>query len=960
MVKQDSNKTFKFSIITAVYNTEEYLAECIESVLNQTIGLGNIQLILVDDGSTDSSLKICLNYQEKYPKNIIVLEKENGGQASARNLGLKYATGEYLNFLDSDDKFELNCLEKVDLFYKKYDDVDIVSIPIRFFEAEEGPHLLNFKYDKTKVVDLLVDYKNPQLSFSSSFVKKEAFSGFNFDTRLVNSEDALVLNKILLKTCKLGLIHNTTYYYRKRLSESSTIDKSQFKKGFFNDRLKYFFKELIDYSLDNFKMNLNNSEFEDKIPKFIQYMLSYDLQWIVSAPDIKGILDEEEQKEFWKLFFEVLSYISMDVIENNEVIRDDYKTFLLTIKNIQITDASLINDDYYFYNFLNDNSYYLCSDNKLMLKIDDDVNFVYDNFIIDKLSNHNLWLDIVSIRNGYLNISGYYSGIFNMKNVSVVIIKESNGQEELYIAKGIKYPNRPIETKFLSINWKFRYDFDVKIPLKPNENCKIKFRFNYSYDGKSTSIELPIDFEFSARLSRFSNYYIKDSQMIIFENNMLNIVNKSYFKMLKNEIKSVYRILNHRGPYYTSAAVFHIVYIILYLFMKNRKIWLFMDRRDSADDNAEALFKYAIKQNDGIKKYFTVNKDSPDYERLSKFIIANDSKFSLISSNLKEELISFYSIKQRLIYLFADKVISSHPDDTIINPFAGTNVNYYSGLITSDTYFLQHGVTKDDISGWLSKFDKDLSLILTTSDLESESFLSEGYHYDEEIIQALGFPRFDYLENKVKDFDLEYIPNDLESKNHNKDLKPKNPKKQIVFMPSWRKELLRNKKSLLDSEYFKRLNDFINNDNLIQYVKEKGYEFVFKPHRNLYEFIDLFDTDNIIVDYDTTYRDIFNESSLLITDYSSVAFDFAYLKKPIIYYQYANDYNFDLDKSYFKYETMGFGKVVKHEDELVSKVIEYLENNCKMEDIYKNRVDSFYKYVDKNNSKRVYEWILNH
>lgn len=71
MVKQDSNKTFKFSIITAVYNTEEYLAECIESVLNQTIGLDNIQLILIDDGSTDSSLSICLQYQKNILKILL-------------------------------------------------------------------------------------------------------------------------------------------------------------------------------------------------------------------------------------------------------------------------------------------------------------------------------------------------------------------------------------------------------------------------------------------------------------------------------------------------------------------------------------------------------------------------------------------------------------------------------------------------------------------------------------------------------------------------------------------------------------------------------------------------------------------------------------------------------------------------------------------------------------------------
>ena len=96
----------------------------------------------------------------------------------------------------------------------------------------------------------------------------------------------------------------------------------------------------------------------------------------------------------------------------------------------------------------------------------------------------------------------------------------------------------------------------------------------------------------------------------------------------------------------------------------------------------------------------------------------------------------------------------------------------------------------------------------------------------------------------------------------------------------------------------------------------------------------------------------------MITDYSSVFFDFAYLKKPIIYYQSSDDYHFE--EGYFDYETMGFGPVVKSEDELVDSIINYMKNDCIMEDSYKKRVDDFFKYTDRNNCKRVYEWVLKH
>lgn len=100
------NSRFKFSVIIPVYNVENYLEETIQSVIHQTIGFKkNIQIILVNDGSPDDSGKICEKYQREYPDNIVYVEQKNAGVSAARNNGLKYAEGEIINFLDSDDKW---------------------------------------------------------------------------------------------------------------------------------------------------------------------------------------------------------------------------------------------------------------------------------------------------------------------------------------------------------------------------------------------------------------------------------------------------------------------------------------------------------------------------------------------------------------------------------------------------------------------------------------------------------------------------------------------------------------------------------------------------------------------------------------------------------------------------------------------------------------------------------------
>ncbi len=235
--------------------------------------------------------------------------------------------------------------------------------------------------------------------------------------------------------------------------------------------------------------------------------------------------------------------------------------------------------------------------------------------------------------------------------------------------------------------------------------------------------------------------------------------------------------------------------------------------------------------------------------------------------------------------------------------------------------FLQHGVAKDDISYWANKANMNLSLFLTSTIQEYESILENHYNYDDYVVQLLGLPRFDNLKNQEE-------------------------KRQILIMPSWRRDLnYKSKEYIKKNGFFKKFNSLINNKRLIETARENNYEIIFKPHPNVYKFIDLFDKNNYIeIDYGKTkYQELFNSGSLVITDYSSVAFDFAYLYKPVLYYHYDNDYHFNLEEGYFNYETMGFGEVVKKEDELVDLVIEYIKNT--------------FKFNDKKNCKRTYDRI---
>ncbi len=888
--KLDEDKVF--SVVMACYNAENHLDETINSLLGQSFSFGsNIQLILVDDGSTDKTAEICLKYQNQYPDNIIYLHQENQGQGAARNLGLKYVKGKYINFLDSDDKFSGNTFYSVyEFFEKHYDEIDFVSVPIFFFDKAVGQHPLNYKFEEDKIIDLNKNWDFPQLSSSSAFFKKELFDSYSFKTDFVNSEDSLMINKMLIDNPIYGVVKDAIYWYRKRTNDASTIDSSTSKKDFYIDRLKRYFKELINYSKEKY----------GNVAKFIQYLIVYDLQWMLIVEDVSEILTAEEIKEVYIHIQDILSEIEDEVILSlrNDKLNISHHMLATKYATVNINLNKEVHYENIHSNYNNNIAGVYC-----------------ENTLIDKLDKHRLWLDIIEIKGNTLYISGFLMSFFDNEDVKIEIAKKG----KIYPTTTVYYHNN--SKKFLNCSLESQFNFDCEIPLENKENSKVEIyaRFIGENSDETSKWKLPIGFADYARMSELSNYSICGNYFLKFNDNDFYINRYNYFKMIKSEIPILLRVLKRKESYYTSILFFRFVYLLLYPFYRKKRIWLFMDRQENADDNAEHLYKYAVTQKDNITKYFTVSDEFGDFTRLSNL----------------PNVLEFYSIKQRLVYLFAEKIISSHPDENILNPFMGKNVKSYSGLINSDKIFLQHGVTKDNVSSWLHKSDKNLKLITTVSDAERKSFLDPGYNYDENIIQTLGFPRFDNLKTNEK------------------------TKRQILIAPSWRTDLHNMTiKYIMDSDYFKTINSLINNKTLISIAEKYNYKIIFKPHPMVYGYVDLFETNEYVtIDEKTTYQELFKDSDLLITDYSSIAFDFSYMKKPIIYYQHDDDYNFK--EGYFKYKTMGFGDVITDENKLIAKIEEYLKNDCKMEEIYTKRVNSFYKYNDKNNCKRVYDATLN-
>ncbi|WP_144623319.1 CDP-glycerol glycerophosphotransferase family protein, partial [Campylobacter coli] len=331
---------------------------------------------------------------------------------------------------------------------------------------------------------------------------------------------------------------------------------------------------------------------------------------------------------------------------------------------------------------------------------------------------------------------------------------------------------------------------------------------------------------------------------------------------------------------------------------KNSNLWLFADMSWRADDNAEHLYRYIMQNHPKQKIAFILSKNSTDYPRLKK------EGFRLIDPR------SFYF--KYLIYK-ADKIISSHVDKYIFNALGGDT------LKTKDFIFLQHGVIKDDLSRWLNQ--RKIDTFITSTKAEYDSIAGDFNHYKfstKEVVLT-GLARWDAL-----------IKNNVLNT------------KQIVIMPTWREYLsgkvqkygarARNPE-FVKSLYFQKWQEFLCSKELEKLAVRYGYNIIFTPHPQVKIYLEDFNLPSyIITSYKENMQELFCKSSLMITDYSSVAFEMAVLKKPVLYYQFDKDEffaNHSYAKGYFDYEKDGFGKVFADSSDLffyLSKKINHLQD----------------------------------
>lgn len=369
--------------------------------------------------------------------------------------------------------------------------------------------------------------------------------------------------------------------------------------------------------------------------------------------------------------------------------------------------------------------------------------------------------------------------------------------------------------------------------------------------------------------------------------------------------------------------------ISLFVRLFRRNIWLICDTRYEAGDNGFWLFKYIRENEKEVDVIFALDKKSKDYDKVKKL----------------GKVVQYGSFMHWVYYLAASKNVSSQkmgkPNAAICY------VLEVYGLLKNKRAFLQHGIITANLT-FLHYANTKMKLFVTSTQDEWK-YVNDEYGYPEGCVQKLGLCRFDALHND------------------------KEVKKQILIMPTWRM-YIRNVMKSKDSQerlnqfksttYFKCWEQLIKDKEFLSFIEREDIEVVFYPHREMINFIEGFEINHPRIRVETwenaDVQSKLIESAILITDYSSVSMDFAYMKKPLIYYQFDKEEfrSKHHPKGYFTFEEDGFGPVCETAKDVVSHLMGYYQNGGFVnKEIYNQRHEKYFDLYDSNNCKRNFEAI---
>lgn len=381
-----------------------------------------------------------------------------------------------------------------------------------------------------------------------------------------------------------------------------------------------------------------------------------------------------------------------------------------------------------------------------------------------------------------------------------------------------------------------------------------------------------------------------------------------------------------------ASAFVYLGYLIWYIFAcfcgifarrlpRYRDLWLVSERKTDARDNGYHFFKYICEQHPEVNCAYVIEKKSADYGRVAAL-------GRVIEPGTFAHMLAFACAKVR---------VSTHYMGCAPDIYRFTVMRKY-GLARGKFALIQHGITANDLRE-LHFPDARVDLYVCSAVPEYE-FTLKNYGHPDGVVQRLGLCRYDRL------------------------TAPHTEKRQILVMPTWRYFLRGlSDEEFVKSEYFRQFDAILNSAKLARALCEYDYELVIYVHYELQRFSDLFENDNprvrVMKFESADVQELLMESKVLITDYSSVFFDFAYMSKPLAYLWFDEEkfYETQYGHGCFDCRKDGFGPVFEDYGGAVDFIIGKMADGAQQDEVYKRRAEKFFGGIDGEHCLKTYRAV---
>ena len=836
--------------------------------------------------------------QQKYPQQVDVVHMPEKNRWEALSIAIKGVKTSYVQILQAGDRYMEDTLEKSLIYMEQ----EATEVPILLFQTFDN------RINRTTVLcaeQKIYDLNDPcqirqvPLALEDCLIRMADWNKIMIAEEAKGRDLEESLLKLLDKKRKVAVMRGE--YGKRGYIEISAreIEDPLACEDAYGKMMEQYYVPILEKYKDKYQ----------NLPEFIQYyMMREIIQRFAANRNLKQkcILKGSEWEQFQNACKKVLLYLNDDVLFGYLDAVDDYKPGnALAYGLLDIKYGADLKKEFSL----------------------EEAEKIYVQLKINgrKLSNRllpTIHLNLMEYENDTLHMEFFAPDFAGPNGIQVEPI--FNGKSYT-----LKETHRYADVKFFGISMYRSFTFAIDLPVKElKERNSLHFVLkdngmetglpiiNYRYTSKITS-ELPASYWcFGKYMVRFGG---KGGQREI-------VINKAGKTARFLQEMRVLKNMFSGKKKNTDVGKMRLLYWLTHPYYKNKNIWLTFDKLYKGGDCGEYFYKYMCERKDtDVYPVYLINKEAKDRERLIK------EGYTPVSRG---------SLRQKLLFLNAKMIFGTHVSITGFNCFQNEMLWGVQDRLQAITTCIQHGLTVQYLAFDAYRGYNNNKRYYCASQYEIQNLSQPEYAYDSSQLKLTGIPRYDGLVN--------------------------HDQKQILITPTWRNyiampavmgETRPYNPDFKHTDYFKIYNQLIHDPKLIETAKRTGYQLIYLLHPITSSQIeDYGQVENVTLIQATgvNYEKILCESSLMITDYSGVQFDFAYMRKPVVYY-HPPKLPPHYEEGGFFYDTQGFGEICTDHQELVNTICAYMEQGCQLKDFYRERQDDFFAFGDHESCKRIFE-----